>query len=328
LRTALKDWRRPLLVLGLAAYGLSLTWGLFHRFPHARGDISWVWSGAQAVLHGSDPYSAVGPGREYNFPTSLWYPLPAILAMVPFAWLSMNGATIAFGTIGAGALAVALTCERIANPQLLVFASWSYLFAVITAQWSPLLTAAGLLPALGWLLVCKPPIGLAMFAGWPRRAAVIGGLVFIVISVIVQPRWPVSWLGAIADQQHMLPPVTRPFGFLILLGLLRWRRPEARVLVTLGCLPHTVSPYETIPLWLAVQTWPEAGVLCAMSWIDAVVAPVGTVVAAGNWVTWLFYLPCTAMILTRPNIDTTFSFTEIKEVLWVSQPTRGRLSDE
>jgi hypothetical protein len=46
--------------------------------PGATTDFAWVWSGAQALVHGLNPYDSVGPGRAYPFWSNLWYPLPAV----------------------------------------------------------------------------------------------------------------------------------------------------------------------------------------------------------------------------------------------------------
>jgi hypothetical protein len=48
------------------------------------------------------------------------------------------------------------------------------LMTLQTSQWSLLLTGAALVPAVGFLLVAKPTIGLALFAAfphWNRRSA-------------------------------------------------------------------------------------------------------------------------------------------------------------
>jgi hypothetical protein len=56
-----------------------------------------------------------------------------------------------------------------------------------------------------------------------------------------------------------------PGGALVLLALLRWRRPEARLLAAMACIPLTASWYEALPLLLIGQTKRECQVLSLLS---------------------------------------------------------------
>jgi hypothetical protein len=49
-------------------------------------------------------------------------------------------------------------------------------------------------------------------------------------------------------------PLRTPLGFLLLLALARWRRPEARLLVVLGVIPQSPFVYEALPLFLVPRT--------------------------------------------------------------------------
>ena len=51
-----------------------------------------------------------------------------------------------------------------------LFASACFVYVIRTAQWSPLLMAAALTPVVGWLLTCKPSVGLALFVAYPTGA--------------------------------------------------------------------------------------------------------------------------------------------------------------
>jgi hypothetical protein len=146
--------------------------------------------------------------------------------------------------------------------------SASFLNALVQGQWSPLLTAGAALPALSWLWVAKPSVGAAIFAGFPRRTAVIGGLLLAALALAFFPSWPVRWLDALRQTVHVAP-IARPGGFLLLLALLRWRRPEARVLAALACVPQMTGLYETVPLFLIPRNRWQGYALAASSYAAA-----------------------------------------------------------
>ena len=104
----------------------------------------------------------------------------------------------------------------------------------------------------------------------------------------------------------------RPGGVLLLLALLRWRRPEARLLAALACVPHLAVLYDTVPLFLACRARWEAWLLVALSYVTLVVTinmvtpGMGLVAALAR--TWpalllLMYLPVLVLVLRgdRPS---------------------------
>ena len=268
-------------------------------------DFTQLWAGARVLLAGGNPYAAVGPGRAYEWNFPLLYPLPAVLAAVPFSLLPLRLADPLFVAAGAGALAWALTRERLDNPRLLLFASAAYLFALQTSQWSPLLTAAALQPTLGFLLACKPTLAIALLVAFPSRRSVLAAMVFFGGSILLFPWWPLEWLRQLPAAHHMAPQALSFRGALLLLALWRWREPKARLLVAMGCVPHTPLLYEALPLFLIPRTAVQASVLCALSVIVGVgarsQAPFATfdewASASRAWIGWLLYLPCLAMVL-------------------------------
>src|SRR5262249_54509839 len=123
--------------------------------------------------------------------------------------------------------------------------------------WPPLLIAAILSPAWSWLLAVKPTAGFALWSGWPNRKAVLGGLLFVGVSLLVRPSWIPEWLARV-PRTPPEPHLLRPGGFLLLLGLLRWRRPEGRMLAVLSLIPQTTALYETLPVALVCRNRPQA----------------------------------------------------------------------
>jgi len=284
-------------------------------------DFGETWAAASFLLQGINPYDAIGPQGLFSFPFPLLYPLTAVVVAVPLAPLPPNWADAVFMACGSGALAWALTRQTVRNPQLLVFTSVAFLTAIGNVQWSPLMTAAGLLPALGFLLACKPTIGLAMLAAYPSWRSMVAAGLFAAITIAIWPWWPASWLRILPLQTHIMAPVTLWGGPLVLLALLKWRRPEARLLVAFACVPHTVVVYETIPLFLIAQTWTEGVILALLTPLvwhlqEHVGGPYPSYtdwsLARGGWQLLFFYLPCLLMVLRRPNVGPTLDMTALR----------------
>jgi len=273
-------------------------------------DLGQVWAASRALMHGANPYDVVGPGRAFEWAWPLLYPLTAVLALMPIAWLPLSWVDPLFVAIGFGLFTWAVTARRDTTPALVGLASLPALMALQTSQWSPLMTAAALLPSFGWVLIAKPTIGLAFFTAYPRWKTAVGCALLLILSFVVWPGWLPAWLATFDSAPHIVAPVMRPGGFLVLLALLKWRRPEARLLAALACIPHTTVPYETIPLFLIPQTWLQSFAL----WVCAVLSYVAQAytgpyftqleywTSGAKFIVLLMYLPCTAMVLSRPNV--------------------------
>src|SRR6185312_6391081 len=98
-----------------------LAYAAFRRTPDHVADFDQLWYGARALLGGRDPYAEVGPGRAFDFPWPLYYPLPALLLVVPLAGMPLLVARAVFVALGAGVVAYALT--RREWKSLLLFTS-------------------------------------------------------------------------------------------------------------------------------------------------------------------------------------------------------------
>jgi hypothetical protein len=264
----------------------------------------------ELLLAGKNPYALIGPDRPVHHQFYLIYPATAAAAAMPFTFLPPRVADALFVGVGVALLAWALTRKTLANPQLLVFTSFAIVTTAQTVQWSPYLTAATMMPWLGVLYACKPSVALAYLAAFPSRIAIIGATAFGLLTLAIWPWWVAEWLTMVRTVTHMSAPVMRPGGFLLLLALLRWRRPEARLLVGLACIPQTPVLYEVVPLFLLVTTMKEGlllGILtCACGLL---VHSLGSDIAgynewmtlSGRWMVWLVYLPSLMTVLRRPN---------------------------
>jgi hypothetical protein len=265
--------------------------------------VGWPWDAVQlriaarALLSGSDPYAAVPAG---GFPFELYYPFPAVLLAVPFAamsdavarvsWAALTGAAFAWGVRGSTRVAAL---------------SATFVVCLVLGQFAPAMMAVAGLPWLGFLLAAKPSIGLALFAAYPSRKALISGAVFVAISLALLPDWPLRWFEALGTMpQHA--PVVMPGGAILLLGFLRWRTPAGRLIGTLALVPH--GAYDAVVLFLACKSLREGLVLAVLSWAGAFASgwlwphtPEGGMPHAGRWLVALvtLYLPALWLVLRQ-----------------------------
>jgi hypothetical protein len=278
-------------------------------------DFDQVWYAARALFAGRNPYLEIGPGLAYDWTAYFFYPITAVLSAAPLALLARPVAAVLFASLGSAAFVWAATRRSLA--PAVVITSASAAFAAETVQWSPLLGAAFGVPWLGIFLSAKPTIGFAIFVARPTRIAVIGSLALALVGFAMLPTWPADWLDAVRHTSLAVPggtiymaPIGTVGGACAILALSRWRRPEARLLLALACVPQTPLLYETVPLFLIPITLAEGGVLWLGSWLVAISmylarpfpSELDRFLHSGTAIGWLLYLPCAVMIMRRPNV--------------------------
>jgi len=295
-----------------ALTALYVTWSA-RRDPSFVSDFDQIWVASRALLAGENPYRAVtaGFGGHGPLPFPLFYPLPAVVAGIPFALTSLVAARATFAAASLG-LFTFLVMRR-GMWALAGLLSAPAFLTVSLVQWSGWMACAAMVPWLGWAFACKPNAGLPVLTGYSSiRSVVIGltaGAALVVLAFVLRPGWVGDWLTAIRGQPHFRPYVLRPGGFLLLLALLRWRRPEARWLATLACIPGTPGPQEALVFF----TWPMSprqllvlGLLShAAMWVAFPARQSGNFysyaeVAAIANIAFL-YIPMLVVILRRPN---------------------------
>ncbi len=243
-------------VLGLVAFACSCA--LLLPTDGAQ-DWTWVYVGAQLLREGRPVYS---DATLYPWHWPQYYPLPALLLALPLALLKIQLAGALFVGLSSGLLAFGLTRESYA--RLGVFLSAPYWAAVFFAQWSPLVTAAAMLPGLFPLVMCKPNIGLPVVLAYPSRRGIIASAAILLLSIAVMPSWPLEWLRNLGFHQNFVPLLTFP-GPLLLIALVRWRVPEARLLVASAALPQRF--YDPLLLWVLPRTMRQSLLLSCLSWL-------------------------------------------------------------
>jgi hypothetical protein len=266
------------------------------------------------VLDGVDPYREIGPhaGATFRFSAHLVYPLSTVTAVVPLALLPLAVARALFVGGSMALLAWALSADRLWRCLWLLSAP--LVLTMGMGQWAALTTAAGLLPAAGGLLALKPQNAVVWLAATLSRRmllqVVVVGLVLGVVSLAIQPDWLLGWRAAVATQWSMRPLLVRPLAWLLLLAAMRWRRPEARLLLAIAVVPIAPGPYELVPLVIVAHTRLELLVL----WWGGVLTQLGQRLALqylGDWPHSIgtlrdamivgLCLPALVMILRRPN---------------------------
>jgi hypothetical protein len=265
-------------------------------------DFDYLWTAGHAVWRGADPYLAIQEAiRQGTLRWPFYYPGTAAVLLAPFGALPHQLAVALFTALGMGLLVWSVRGWRrwiILSPPALE--------ALLIGQWSPWLTAAAGLPWLGFVWAAKPSIGAALFAGWPTRGALYGGLIVALLSLVLLPHWPADWLNAVQNTAHYKAPIQRIGGFLLLLAWLQWRRPEARLLGALALIPHTTSVYELLPILLVPQTGRDFAVLLALSYLATAIVYIkfpfggsisGTLDARWPYFLVLVWLPALFMVL-------------------------------
>ena len=303
---------RTRILLGLAigvAYGLWTV--VLLALKRRYGQDSWAadfthpWIAARALFHGASPYQAVYDA-DPPYGRFFLYPLPAALLVMPIAWLPLQAAAAAGVGIATGLLAFAVTRESLW--PLLLFVSAQALRVADSVQiWAPLFTAAALLTPLLGIIVAKPHAGLSLVAFQTRvKPLVIGAIVgtlLLALSFVVYPRWLTEWWDALhvaPERGNFRPPILHPVGMLLILAVLRWRRPEARLLLMSSILPQSPYFYDQLPLLLIPGSRREMLIYAATSQVAALFAPI-ELSARRNWMIVGLYLPALLIVLMRAN---------------------------
>ena len=269
----------------------------------SNSDFDQSWVAARALLSGQDPYVAV---PRWGWPWPLYYPLTAAVLAIPLSFLPLAVARALFAGVAVGVLVYFAT--RRGWWPLAFLASAPFLRALVIVQWSPLLTAGFMSPAIAALWVVKPSLGVPLIVARPSRIALTAGVGLVLLSIAIRPGWPASWLAALRESIHVAP-LLRPGGVVLLLAFIRWKRPEARFLGALACVPHRPAFYELLPLLVIVpRTLRQAFVLVAaadLAYVVYVLVPHGTLPELDRtmWPVMLLlvYLPSLILILRRPN---------------------------
>jgi hypothetical protein len=234
---------------------------------------------------------------------------------LPLTVLPLPIARVAFAGLTGGVAGWALARHR---PQaLLLLLTGPFLYALYRGQWSPVILAACLVPAVGVVVAVKPTVGLGAWIYRPSRVTLVGAAILTLISLALLPHWPLDWLASLRGMRHFRAPLLLPWGVVLALTALKWRRPEARLLGWLAVVPQTIVPYELVPLAVVPRTLRESlvvGVAWNLAYLFRVAlnpapllsyADLGAHYFPTNWWAELVfgYLPVMFLILRRANTE-------------------------
>lgn len=278
------------LLIGLISGTICYYWLVSHSIGAA--DFTWPWRGAQLLLEGKNPYKIIKATGPYPYNDALYYPLPALLLAIP---------TTLFPAHLAGALFIALSTGLLAwgvlntEPHRLpLFFSAPFVYALFTAQWAPLITAAALLPWLGPALLGKPNIGVPVLLLYGNRRSWLFSAIVVLISLLILPSWPLDWYGSLKTHLNYTPLISW-YGPFLLLAFLYWRQRSARLLLAMAIIPQRLL-YDQLNLWLIPQSFRQSFVLSASSWLGFIL---GLLLNQGTWVLASTYLAALAILLVQ-----------------------------
>src|SRR6185437_4967347 len=176
--------------------------------PGLPGDFLYWRTAARALLHGQNPYHVIPAIAPERFLTPFFYPLPAAIATLPFVAFPYALGGALFVALSAGLLAFGLSRDGL--HRLGVFASAPFIISATSGTWPPIIAAAALLPALGFLACVKPNVGLASFVYRPRWSMVIASGALLGVSLLILPRWPLDWWHQLALVRNRTVPIFTP----------------------------------------------------------------------------------------------------------------------
>ena len=273
-------------------------------------DFDFYWHAASLWRHGLDPY-AMRPGDPaWPLPDPLFYPATTLTLVWPLTFLPVRVAALVFAAGAAAGMAWLATRDGWWRLAVLL-SSPVLLHAISYGQWSPYLVVGALVPSAAFLLTAKPTLGLACFCYRPTWRAVASMAAIGVLSLALMPNWPLRWLENLRAVRYHPAPIAMPFGWLALLALLRWRQPEARLVVAMACVPQLLAYGDQLPLVLVARTKVEGACLAVSAWLTFLMgfarpsAWSFLTVEGGLYVLLGCYAPALYIVLRRPNVGPT-----------------------
>lgn len=274
-----------------AAIGLAsglFCWFLMRHFHQDAADFRWALHIAQRLIARQNPYDT--PLEQY--------PVTAAVFALPFLRMPPEIAAGAFW--GASSFFMALGLTRGGYHRLLVFLAYPYWAGMLAVQWSPIITASAFFPLLLPVTLAKPQVGLPVLLTRMTRRGVLACAVFLVLTLVWSPAWPLLWFHQWGHYPHFVPLLVFP-GPLLLLALIRYRDRDALLLFFSALVPQRWF-FDSLTLWLIPRTRKQILGTAAISWGAGIWrwyhAP-QSFTQVGRWTVLFLYLPMLAVVLLR-----------------------------
>jgi hypothetical protein len=303
-----------LVVAALAAiYVLS---GPYLRLGYV-SDFDQLHLAARAWRAGYDPYVVVADyWKSAGYKWGLVYPFTAVTAAIPISYLPLQAARVLVASAASFSVSYLVLSRAWWLYPILLSACMRGSIAAV--QIAPFVACAVMVPWYGWIAAFKPNVGLPAFAAQRREDLVrfvLPSVALTVLSLILWPRWPLIWLEAAKTGTANRPLVLEWGGALLLLSLLRWRRPEARWLAVMAVVPVNPRFYDAFPLLVFLPRSHRDALLWAiLTHVVEIaahrVAPLNQSLAQlfdhqnlihARFLLWGLYVPALITILRRPN---------------------------
>lgn len=304
--------QRLIIAAGVAMFGASLIWVQYSQRAGFHTDFGMSWFGARSLLYGIDPYPLVGRGKSFDYMWPLTYPASSFVALLPFGLMSERVAATSFVLVSTFLLALGVT--RRGLYLLPLFVSGAFLNAARLGQWNIALTAALFFPSIAFFGGAKPQAILPLLAGNLKTSSamffLVGSMVLFGVSFVLLPHWFGEWTFSIQRMPDTNPAITRMGGILILFVLLRWRRAESWLILTLACVPQTPALYSTLPIFTVAATLTESiglvlttliGTMIGAFMVSVPTSMAGFNALMGSLQVFSIYIPAVIFILRRPN---------------------------
>ena len=283
--------RRLLIAVAIGVVSMLACWWLMSRLHIGAWDFNWALRAADDLLHHRDVYS-------HPYAHQIPYPLPAALIAVPLVKLPRELAGAVF--FGASSAILAFGLMRHGYSRLLIFLAYPYWAALMTVQWTPLIAAVGVIPALLPLTLVKPQTGLPVALTHLTWRGVVLTIVVFLLSLLISPTWPLRWLSQLGGYEFFVPLLVLP-GPLLVFALARRRDPDSHLLLLTALIPQRWF-YDTFILWLIPKTRKEILATAAVSWGAGIwrwfVIP-HSMAQVGMWTVLCMYVPMLGVIWLR-----------------------------
>lgn len=275
------------IALGATIFLLSLVSRSFVADQPWNGDYHWPLCAGKAILDGNDPYSCFGPEVWTRFPSN---PYTTALIALPFASFGLLAGPLMFG-VWSGLLAYGLLRQTDELWPLLMLTSAPFWHAFYFLQWTPLLAAVYVLPALLPLALVKPQIGFpVLFTRFTWKRAIIC-MAFLVLTFVLDPTWPIRWWPQAKSYDGFIPVLWAPLGLLLTTGALFWRYRETQLFLLYASMPQRAI-YDTLLLYFTLKTKEQFIVYTVAGWLALIgFYVVGQGLNRPLWIVCGFYIP-------------------------------------